>query len=84
MPRHYLNQLRKALIYNDFLHYTLRLLPIYYFLEFRYEINSQKQSCRRCFGGTAFCLSAILSENFTVLTSSTIINRSGTIMVQIN
>ena len=84
MPWHYLNQLRKALIYNDFLHYTLRLLPIYYFLEFRYEINRQKQSCRRCSGGTAFCLSDISSGNFSVLTSSTIINRIGTIMVQIN
>jgi len=54
LPRDYPNQLQTALIYNDFLHYTLRLLPIYCFLEFRYEINNQKQSCREAPSRTVF------------------------------
>ena len=61
LSRDYPNQLQTALIYNDFLHYTLRLLPIYCFLEFRYEINNQKQSCREAPAGLFFYLSAILS-----------------------
>ena len=65
LPRHHLNQLRFSLENHDKSRFKCRLLPIYYFFEFRYDYNNRKSSPEQeifLLFGTAFCLSAVLSE----------------------
>lgn len=65
MSRHHINQLRFALGNHDKSRSICRLLPIYYFFEFRYdEITRQSSPGQEFFllFGTAFCLSAISSK----------------------
>ena len=57
MPRHHLNQLRFALGNHDKSRSQCRLLPIYYFFEFRYDDKYRKSSPEReifLLFGTAF------------------------------
>jgi hypothetical protein len=42
MPRHHFNQLRFALENRDKSRFKCRLLPIYYFFEFRYDDKTKK------------------------------------------
>ena len=64
MPRHHLNQLKFTLKNHDKTRSECRLLPNYYFFEFRYDENYAKCSPEReifLLFGTALSLSAISS-----------------------
>ena len=67
MPRHHLNQLRFALENHDKSRSKCRLLPLYYFFEFRYDDIIRKSSPGQeifLLFGTAFCLYAISSKTY--------------------
>ena len=65
MLRHHLNWLKNALENHDKSRSKYRLLPIYYFFEFRYDDKSTKSSSGQgifILFGTAFSLSAVLDK----------------------